>query len=164
MRRPANGKLELAKENDKQKTTILVLRHQLAAKQDHVARLECLLRTRLHRTDELFGLLEQARQRNIKFEAEAEHLAVSTRYTAAEFDDAVRLALRGSRKISGLGPRRFPPPWTAPLSDKKEAPAFTPRQVLPKLSRQPRAVSSRTRRKRVRQSARAARYPDSADL
>jgi len=56
-------------------TELIQLRHQLASKQQYAERLEVLLRERLERIDDLNGKLEQARERNKRLKAEAEHLA-----------------------------------------------------------------------------------------
>jgi hypothetical protein len=69
------AELKLIRENDGRKTTICCLRRELANKQGHVQRLEYLLCSRIRRTDELFGKLEQAYTINRRLEQECEHLA-----------------------------------------------------------------------------------------
>lgn len=56
-------RIEALEENDGLRTTIVVLRRELADKRNHVAKLKYLLCSRLHRTDELFSLLEQANRK-----------------------------------------------------------------------------------------------------
>ena len=74
-RKPSPAELKLIRENDELRITICCLRRELANKQNHVTKLEYLLCSRIRRTDELFSLLEQSRQRNAKLENECEHLA-----------------------------------------------------------------------------------------
>jgi hypothetical protein len=55
--------LQLKRENDGLRTTILCLRRELTDKQGHVQRLEVLLCSRLHKIDELNGRIRQLQER-----------------------------------------------------------------------------------------------------
>jgi predicted RNase H-like nuclease (RuvC/YqgF family) len=86
---PTPAELQLRREVDGLRTTIVCLRREIENKQGAVGRLETLLRERLTRIDELNAKLEQAREQNRRLEAEAEHLAA---VIAASPDNASILA------------------------------------------------------------------------
>jgi hypothetical protein len=73
----------LLKENDGLRTEIVRLRHQLTTKQHYAGRLECLLRERMERIDQLVAQVDQLRHQNKKLDAEAEHLAEMVRWPSA---------------------------------------------------------------------------------
>jgi predicted RNase H-like nuclease (RuvC/YqgF family) len=60
-RKPTPAELQLKRELDGLKTTLVVLRRELEHKDGHVGRLEVLMRQRSERIDELNGKLEQLR-------------------------------------------------------------------------------------------------------
>jgi hypothetical protein len=83
--KPTPAELQLKRENDGLKTTIVYLRRDLTDKEGHVGRLEFLLVERMNRTDELNGKLDQLRDQNRRLDAEAERLAEMVRLTAESF-------------------------------------------------------------------------------
>jgi len=87
--KPTPAELQLKRENDGLKTTIVCLRREIENKQGAVGRLETLLRERLTRIDQLTAQVDQLRHQNKKLEAEAEHLAA---VIAAAPDNASILA------------------------------------------------------------------------
>jgi hypothetical protein len=92
--------LQLKRENDGLRTTILCLRRELTDKQGHVQRLEVLLCSRPHKIDELYAKLEQARAQNRKLEAEAAIFAAIRRAYAGCTQGA---ALQTAKPLA-LGP------------------------------------------------------------
>jgi hypothetical protein len=73
-RRARLNEVQLQRENDSLRTTIVCLRHELTDKQGHVGRLEYLLCERSERIDELNGKIDQLRDQNRRLDAEAERL------------------------------------------------------------------------------------------
>ena len=74
-RKPAPAELQLRREVDGLKTTIVVLKRQLKDREGHVGRLHTLMRERIERIDELNGKLEQLRDQNRRLDEENKHLA-----------------------------------------------------------------------------------------
>ena len=72
---PTSTELRLIKENDWLRTDNVCLRRELTNKQDHIGRLEVLLRERMERIDQLVAQVDQLRLKNKQLDEEAEHLA-----------------------------------------------------------------------------------------
>jgi septal ring factor EnvC (AmiA/AmiB activator) len=72
--KPTPAELQLRRENDGLKTTIICLRREIENKQGAVGRLETLLRERLTRIDQLTAQIDQLRHQNRRLDAENEHL------------------------------------------------------------------------------------------
>ena len=62
--KPTPAELQLMRENDGLKTTIVCLRRELENREGHVGRLHVLMRERIERIDELNGKIEQLRAQN----------------------------------------------------------------------------------------------------
>ena len=78
-RKPTPTELQLKRENDGLKTTIVCLRREIENRQGAVGRLEFLMRQRSERIDELNGKLEQARAQNRRLDEENERLVEMVR-------------------------------------------------------------------------------------
>jgi septation ring formation regulator EzrA len=87
--RASSSELELSRKIDSLSTKLLQANATLRLKVLYCEKLEYLLHQRHERIDKLFALLEQARQRNMKLEAECEHLAA---LIAAPTDGGVEAA------------------------------------------------------------------------
>jgi hypothetical protein len=71
--KPTPAELQLRRENDGLRTTVVCLRSELRHKQDFVGRLEYLLHQRTETIDALRGKLEHVRAQNRRLDEEAEH-------------------------------------------------------------------------------------------
>ena len=78
-RQPTIHEQHLLRENDGLRTEIVRLRHDLTNKQNHVSRLEVLMRERSERIDELNGKIDRLREQNKRLEQENEHLVEMVR-------------------------------------------------------------------------------------
>ena len=74
-RRTRLSEVQLQREVDGLKTTIVCLRRELESKQGAVQRLEVLLCERLTKIDQLVAQVDQLRHQNKMLDAEAEHYA-----------------------------------------------------------------------------------------
>jgi hypothetical protein len=77
--KPTPAELQLRKENDGLRTTVVCLRSELRHKQDFVGRLEYLLHQRTEMIDALHGRIDQLREQNKRLDAENEHLVEMVR-------------------------------------------------------------------------------------
>jgi hypothetical protein len=74
-RKPSPHELQLKRENDGLRTTIVCLKRQTEDKQDAVSRLETLVRERLTRIDQLTAQVDQLRAQNQRLDVENQLLA-----------------------------------------------------------------------------------------
>jgi len=78
--KPTPAELQLMRENDGLKTTIVCLRRELENREGHVGRLHVLMRERTERIDELNDKIEKLRAQNKRLDEENEHLVEMVRF------------------------------------------------------------------------------------
>jgi hypothetical protein len=83
--KPTPAELQLRRENDGLRTTVVCLRSELRHKQDFVGRLEYLLHQRSEMIDALHGRIDQLREQNKRLDAENEHLCEMVRLSPDPF-------------------------------------------------------------------------------
>ena len=83
--KPTPAELQLRRENDGLRTTVVCLRSELRHKQVFVGRLEYLLHQRSEMIDALHGRIDQLREQNKRLDAENEHLCEMVRLSPDPF-------------------------------------------------------------------------------